>query len=55
MSTACGTITRLPGTITLLKTFSLKGASLQKYSFQSYAHCLATAPSHDEQVLQVWC
>ena len=28
---------------------------VKKYSYQSYAPCLATAPCHDEQVFQIWC
>ena len=37
-----------------LKIQVKKRGKLQKYSFQSYAPCPATAPCHDEQVFQVW-
>ena len=50
-----GTNAHLSGTIILLKKLSYEGASLQNYSVQSYAPCLATESCQDEQLYQVWC
>ena len=54
-NTACGTNTLVCQCHNSTKILVKKGHNSKKYSFQSYAPCLATASRHDEQAFQVWC
>ena len=55
MITICGTNAHLSGAINLLKFFFVKKHISQKYSFQSYGHCPATAHGNDGKAVQVLC